>query len=292
LELRRIKSLDSAALHPLSSDAMIHVQRIDNLDLPELAPYRTMRRPAEQREQNIFVAESEKVVDRLLRSQFGVVSLLLPEKWLLRFEPLLAKRREEINVYLLEKERLEILTGFTFYQGVMAIGKIPAPPAFEAILSGSAKPRLFVGIEGITNAENLGGLVRDCAAFGVQALLVDRSSSSPYLRRAVRGSMGAIFHLPALERLNLVETVRALRRERIRCVAAHPHAEQHGLAETDLAGDCCLVFGNEAYGLSPALLEACDERIAIPMAPGVDSLNVGSAVAVFLYEADRQRRQH
>jgi tRNA G18 (ribose-2'-O)-methylase SpoU len=268
---------------------MIHVQRIDTFDLPEVAPYRTMRQQADHREQGIFVAESEKVVDRLLQSRFGVVSLLFPEKWLPRFEHLLARRQEDITVYLMEKERLETLTGFTFYQGVLAVAKIPEPPALESLLARSERPRLFVGFEGITNAENLGGMVRNCAAFGVQGLFVDRSSSSPYLRRAVRASMGNIFRIPVLERIDLVDTVQVLQREGIRCVAAHPHAEEQTLMETDLRSDCCLVFGNEAYGITPALLAACEQKAAIPMAPEVDSLNVGSAAVAFLSETHRQR---
>ncbi len=269
---------------------MVHVQRIDSLDLPELAPYRTMRRQAEHRQEGIFVAESEKVVRRLLESDFPVVSLLFPERWLSSFEPLLAQRSEDIRVYLLEKEKLETLTGFTFYQGVLGIGKIPKAPSLEQLVVQSAPPRLYAAVQGIANAENLGGMVRSCAAFGVHGLLVDSTSSSPYLRRAVRSSMGTIFRLPALEGLDLVQTIRFLRAHGIRCVAAHPHAEGLQLTETDLSTDCCIVFGSEGHGLSTALLAECDEAVAIPMAAGVDSLNVGTAAAVFLYEASRQRK--
>src|SRR5258705_392511 len=104
---------------------MVHVERIDSLDLPELAPYGTMRRQQEHRHEGFFVAESDKVVQRLLESDFEVISLLLPEKWLAHFEPFLAKRSETIRVYLLEKQKLETLTGFSFYQGVLAVGRIP-----------------------------------------------------------------------------------------------------------------------------------------------------------------------
>ena len=75
----------------------------------------------------------------------------------------------------------------------------------------------------------------------------------------------------------------------MRCFAAHPPAAGKTLAQADFSNDCCLVFGNEGHGISAAVLEACDEAVAIPMANEVDSLNVGSAAAVFLYEASRQR---
>jgi tRNA G18 (ribose-2'-O)-methylase SpoU len=104
---------------------MFRVQTITSLDLPELAPYRTMRRPLEHEAQGIFVAEGEKVVRRLLESHFQTVSVLLPEKHLDDFRPLLEARPENLVVYLADKKLLEALIGFSFYQGVLAVGKIP-----------------------------------------------------------------------------------------------------------------------------------------------------------------------
>jgi tRNA G18 (ribose-2'-O)-methylase SpoU len=282
-------SCDPGGFVAFSGGTMVYVERIESLDLPELAPYRTMRRQVEHRREGIFVAESDKVVRRLLESDFTVVSLLLPEKWARHFEPVLARRMEEITVYIMEKEQLETLTGFSFYQGVLAVGKVPEAPSLDQLVAACSHPQLFVAVEGVTNAENLGGMVRNCAAFGVQGLLIDRSTSSPFLRRAVRGSMGTIFRLPVLENLDLVQTVRFLRSRSIRCVAAHPHDAGRKLPEVGFSGDCCIIFGSEGYGLSSELLEACDEAVAIPMMPGVDSLNVGSAAAVFLYEASCSR---
>jgi len=269
---------------------MFHIQHIDSLDLPDLAPYRTMKRPVAHEAQGIFVAESEKVVRRLLESHFDVVSVLLPQKWLPHFEPLLQARREDIPVYVVDKKHiLEELIGFSMFQGIMAVGRIPAPISLNDALSRSGRPRLFVALDALANAENLGVLVRNCVAFGVQTLLVGETSASPFLRRAVRNSMGTIFQLPVVESSNLVRTLEELRHCGVRCVAAHPHATGKTLAHANLAGDCCIVMGSEGDGISPSVLAACDEAVAIPMPPAVDSLNVGSASAVFLYEASRQR---
>jgi tRNA G18 (ribose-2'-O)-methylase SpoU len=101
--------------------------------------------------------------------------------------------------------------------------------------------------------------------------------------------MGTIFKLPVVEPPSLREALNELQRLGVRCVAAHGPARNRSLAQCDLRGDCCIVLGSEGYGLSPAILEACSEHVAIPMAQGVDSLNVGNAAAVFLYEASRQR---
>jgi tRNA G18 (ribose-2'-O)-methylase SpoU len=288
---------------------MFHVRPISSFDLPGLQPYATLRRSREHEQQGIFVAEGTKVVRRLLESNFTVISIVLPESWLAEFQPLLEKRPEDVTVYLAEKKLLESLTGFSMFQGVLAVGKIPAPVSLENVLTGSPSPRLFVAVDALTNAENLGALARNCVAFRVQALIVGETSSSPFLRRAVRNSMGAILQLPVVELarlgqwrrpgvpshtvpLTLVECLREFRARGIRCVAAHPHTDKRVLSQADFRGDCCLVLGSEGDGISPAVLTACDEAVAIPMPPTVDSLNVGAAAAVFLYEANRQRHAY
>lgn len=160
---------------------MFHVRKIESLDLPELQPYRTMRRPLEHREQGIFVAEGEKVVRRLLESEFSIVSVLLPQKWLADYEPLLRARPEtDIPVYITEKPFLEELVGFSMYQGVLAVGKIPLGRSLSEILAHTPQPRLFVAIEGLSNAENVGAVVRNCAAFHAHGIIVNETSSSPF----------------------------------------------------------------------------------------------------------------
>ena len=180
---------------------MFSLQTIASLELPELAPYRTLRRAAEHAAQGIFVAEGDKVVRRLLESDFGVLSVLLPASRVAEFEPLLRARPEvDIPVFAVtNKAVLEELVGFEMFQGVLAIGKIPAMATLETVLADQRRPRLFAAVDGLTSAENIGLLVRNCAAFGTQALIVGETSSSPFLRRAVRNSMGTIFQLPVVE---------------------------------------------------------------------------------------------
>jgi tRNA G18 (ribose-2'-O)-methylase SpoU len=286
---------------------MFRLEKILAPDAPELAPYRTMRRSAEHEAQGIFIAEGEKVTRRLLESRFTVVSLVLPKKHLENFRPLLEARPETVAVYLVEKELLETITGFSLFQGVLAVGQIPLPASLDEILQKSPAPKLLVAVDELANAENLGALVRNCVAFGVHGLIVGETSTSPFLRRSVRNSMGTIFQLPVWEvkmaseairlrrddppKFSLAQTLRDLRARGIRCIAAHPHASGKILSHANFSGDCCIVFGSEGNGISKTILEACDECVAIPMANGVDSLNVGAAAAVFLYEVQRQRNK-
>ena len=265
------------------------VQPITSFDAPELAPYRTMRRPAEHARQGIFVAEGDKVVQRLLESHFHIISVVLPENRLEEFRPLLESRPEHFNVYLAERKFLVTLVGIELFQGVLAVGKIPRTFSLPDLLAQSPSPRLFATVEGLTNAENIGLLVRNCAAFGTQGLIVGPTCCSPFLRRAVRNSMGTIFQMPVVETTDLIQSLRELRAAGVRCIAAHPHTDKKTPARTEFTGDCCVVFGSEGQGISPEVLAACDEAVAIPMSGNVDSLNVGEAAAVFLYEANRQR---
>ena len=270
---------------------MFSVQKIASFDAPELEPYRTMRRPKEHEARGIFVAEGDKVTQRLLESRFTVLSVVLPENRLAEFQPLIEKRPEPIAVYLADRKFLQTLVGIELFQGVLAVGQIPHPVSLDDLLTTNTTPKLFAAVDGLTNSENIGLLVRNCAAFGLQGLIVGPTSASPFLRRAVRNSMGAIFQLPVVELAHvstLAQALHTLRTRGIRCIAAHPHTDKT-IARADFTRDCCLVFGSEGAGLSPETLAVCDEAVAIPMPPRIDSLNVGAAAAIFLYEANRQR---
>lgn len=263
------------------------VKQTDSLDLPGLEPYCTLRRPVEHQRQGLFVAEGEKVVRRLLESTLTVNSVLMTPEWFETFKAMLEPR--SIEVYVAPKTRVETIVGFPLHQGIMAVGTVPAERSLPEILAVSSPPYLLVAIEGLTNSENIGVLVRNCAAFGVHAIIVGETSSSPYLRRAVRNSMGAVFQIPVVHAVSLADSLSDLRtRFAARILAAHPGGGQQ-LASADLHGNCCLVLGSEGEGISAHILNHCDAMLSIRMENGVDSLNVGSASAVFLFEAVRQR---
>jgi tRNA G18 (ribose-2'-O)-methylase SpoU len=269
---------------------MFRLRKIDSFDDPALAPYRTMRRPREHAELGIFVAEGDKVVQRLLQDpRYGVISVVLPPDRVAEFTPLLEKRPEDLDLFVAEKKLLNTLIGFHMYQGVLAVGKIPPPPALETVLAGAPRPLLLVAADDLTNSENVGVLIRNCAAFGVQGVIIGETCATPWLRRSVRSSMGTIFQLPVVETASLVLTLHNLRAAGVHLVAAHPHTDERTLTQGRFTGDCCIVLGSEGTGIRPEVLEVCDEAVAIRMPPTVDSLNVTSATSVFLYEASRQR---
>jgi len=270
--------------------ANLRIQPIQSLDAPELALYLTLRRVEEHERAGVLVATNIKVVKRLLASQYTVVSALLTPAWLEQLEPKLRARPEtDIPVYIGERKLLETITGYQLHQGALAVAKIPPQPDFETLLNNSPRPLLLVAVEGIASAENLGAVVRNCAAFGAHFLIVGETCGSPFQRRAVSGAMGTTFEQPLVRVDNLVEKLTTLRARGVRCLAAHPRPGATKLSAVDLRGDCCLVFGAEGPGLTASVLAVCDDMVEIPMPSHMNSLNVAVATGVFLYEATRQR---
>jgi tRNA G18 (ribose-2'-O)-methylase SpoU len=267
------------------------VEAIGDFEDPRLAPFRNMRAQIDHLGEGLFIAEGEKIVRRLVESPHPVVSVMLPPEWQAEYEPLLAARPERITLFVAPKSVLSQLTGFTLFQGVLGIGRVPDPIPQDRLLNELQSPKLFAAVDGVTNAVNVGLVIRNAAAMGVQALLVGETSAHPYLRRSVRSAMGSIFKLPYHTTDDLAATLRSLRQAGVRCLAAHPHTDRRFLFDADLTGDTCIVLGSEGDGIRPSVLSECDEAVAVPMQNGIDSLNVGNASAVFFYEAFRQRRR-
>ena len=270
--------------------ADLKIQPVQSLAAPELALYLTLKRVEEHERAGVLVAANLKTVKRLLASKFTVVSALLTPEWLEKLEPQLRARTEaELPVYIAEQKLLETITGYKMHQGALAVAKIPPLPDLATLLENSSRPLLLAAVEGIASAENLGAVVRCCAAFGASFLIIGETCGSPFQRRAVAGSMGTIFEQPVVRVDNLVETLNLLRARGVRCLAAHPRADATKLSAADMRGDCCLVFGAEGPGLTANVLAACDDAVEIPMPSHMNSLNVAVATGIFLYEATRQR---
>ncbi len=270
---------------------MQNIIHIDSLELDELRPYRTMRRAVEHVKQGIFVAESETVVKKLLNTNLAIVSVLITQYRLDEIRHLIDERNnKDFKIFVGEKNILEQIVGFDLHQGIMAVAKIPEPSLIEDAVNQSFQPNLLVALDGLTNADNLGVIVRNCVAFGVDALIVGETSSSPYLRRAIRQSMGTVFDLQIVHTKNLRETLVLLEEKfNIHCLAADAHANDISIQDADLKRNICIVLGAEGSGIRKPVLEVCSEKITIPISDRIDSLNVASASAVFLWEVSRRR---
>lgn len=275
----------------------MRIIRISTLEYPELEPYRTLRGRTHHWKDGFFVAEGEKAIRALLASDLRVKSLLMNEDWLKALEGALRRGgTENSDVYVADETLMEGIVGFPLHQKLLAIGEVPGNPPLETLnppleaLNDTARPRaVHVALEGIADAENMGMILRNCAAFGAASLLVGPDSSNPWLRRSVRVSLGNIFALRIHRAENILDVMRRCRDEfGWRIVGTTPRGGASAIEAS--AADphpLCLFFGSEATGLTDAALALCDERFTIPMRNDVDSINVANAVAVTLFEAMR-----
>ncbi len=262
---------------------------IVSLETPELELYASLRENTEHWRGGVFVAEGEKVVRRLMESGWGIVSMLLSREWYRALEEQLSEERYAgVKVFLADETLLERIVGYKLHKNIMAIGRIPASPALESLGPRAGGSNVHAAVEAIADAENMGAIMRNCAAFGIDTLIVGSDSSSPYLRRSVRVSMGTVFSLRILQTDNLLETLAGLRSmHRWRIAGTTPRGGTNRFSPPSAEHPLCVLFGSEAHGLTPEALELCDEVFTIPMKNGCDSINVANSVAVALYEAVR-----
>jgi len=192
--------------------------------------------------------------------------------------PALAGR--DVPVYEVDKWTLSEVVGFRVTRGVLASADRPAPVAPESLV---ATGNRFVVLESINDFENLGAVFRNCAAFGVDAVLLDSRCADPLYRRSVRVSMGHVFGVcfAVLDR-PWPASLKLLRDAGVRLLAMTPRPSATPLARLQPPPRWALLLGAEGPGLSEDALAAADEWVRIPMADGVDSLNVATAGAVAL----------
>jgi tRNA G18 (ribose-2'-O)-methylase SpoU len=255
---------------------------IDGSDDPRAADYAHVGDPAWLRDPGLFVAEGRLVVERLLLGgRFRVRSLLLTETAREALAVTLAA--VQCPVHLVTREVMQSLTGFDFHRGCLALAERAEASASQPALATS---RRLLSMEGVANPDNVGGLFRIAEAFGADAVLLDPSSGDPLYRKAIRTSMGAALRLPFLHPTPWPEALASLQDEGFAVVALTPRASALPLNDyvRTLHGRerLIVIAGAEGSGLSDDTLDRADVRVRIPIAAGVDSLNVVVAAAVAL----------
>ena len=236
----------------------------------------------------LYMAESSKVITRALEAGHRPRSFLMTERWLPELTDLLSdvqRRFGDVPVYVGPPEVVEAITGFHLHRGALAAMHRPELPSLDDVLRGArggAGARRVAVFDGIVDHTNLGAGFRSAAALGVDAVLVTPECADPLYRRSIRVSMGTVFQVPWTRIDPWPAGVDALR-ERGFTVAALALAD--GAVSLDaLAASAperlALVLGTEGDGLSRRVTAAADVVVTIPMAGGVDSLNVAAASAV------------
>lgn len=227
--------------------------------------------------EGFFIAEGEKVIARAAAAGYPVRSLLLSPQRLADLSAPVAAL--EATTYVASYDVLEAVTGFHVHRGALAsFGRLPLRSA-EDVLAGT---RRVLVMEAVTNHTNLGTVFRSAAGLGIDAVLLNPQSCDPLYRRTVRVSMGQVFAVPYAYLPTWPGGVDLVREAGFRVLALTPAADAVPLQDVVLGADekVALMFGAEGPGLTEEAMGAADQRVRIPMAAGVDSLNVAAAAAV------------
>lgn len=230
-------------------------------------------------EKGVFIAESPKVIRVALDAGYEPVSLLCERRHITGDAADIIARCGDIPVYTGERELLAQLTGYTLTRGVLCAMRRPQSRSLASVLDGA---RRVVVIDGVVDTTNIGAIFRSAAALGIDAVLLTKNACDPLNRRAVRVSMGSVFLVPwtwldsydELTALGFKTVAMALTDKSIALDAPVLKAEQR----------LAIVMGTEGDGLPKETIASTDYVVRIPMAHGVDSLNVAAAAAVAFWE--------
>ena len=271
---------------------MKNIIEITDFDAPELDAYaRLTERQLLNRdnpEKGLFIAESPKVIERALNAGYVPVSLLLEKKHITGEAKEIILRCSDIPVYTADFEVLMQLTGFNLTRGALCLMHRPKLPSVASVCANAKRIAI---LEDVMNPTNIGAIFRSAAALNIDAILLTPACSNPLYRRSIRVSMGTVFQIPwtflgdteakwpqpAIDELHAegFKTAALALSDDSVCID-HPAL----MAEEKLA----IILGTEGDGLAADTIADCDYTVKIPMAHGVDSLNVAAASAVAFWQ--------
>jgi len=274
---------------------------IDSLDDPRVSLYRDVRDRFLRGEHDCFVAESVKVVERLLASRFQPASLLLEDGVAVRLAGALDAIDPTVPVYTAAPTLLRGIAGYHVHRGALAIVRRPDRQTLswhgvvDGLRGSGDESWTLLAANGVTHMDNIGALFRNGAALDVGGILLDDRCCDPLLRKPIRVAMGHSLHLPFgwCDRLSTI--LPRLRDEHGAMIVALEGHDHPALATTrvqpieELPADpkLVLVVGSEGHGIDGDILAICDRVVEIPMRQGVPSLNLATAAAIAL---DQRRR--
>lgn len=257
---------------------------VDDLDDARLADYRHLREPnvraRVERNAGIFTVEGWLSLEALAESPYPVRSALVATKYAARAQSIVD---DDVPIYAVPESALEEVTGVHFHRGVVGVAERPTAQDPSEILEGAH--RVLV-LEGVNDYENLGSLFRNASAFGVDAVLLDPTTTDPLYRRATRVSLGHVLRVPfARVGTDAWPTILGdLHRDGMAVLALTPAADVTPIGSVldQLPDRVAVLVGAEGPGLSGEAMAAADHRVRIPMTPGTDSVNVATAAAIAL----------
>jgi len=252
------------------------ITKIENINISELEIYSSLRESA-FRDDGSFIADSPKVVNLLLESGIEVKSLLATQEYYDAFEELITTSTIP-KKYLTTKEEMKKIVGHKIHHNAMMHGIRPTNVELEEL--GDE----VLLLDGITSAENVGSIVRSCAALGVNSLVFANETPHPFNRRALRVAMGHSHMIKVHMHQDIKLTINTMQERGYRIYAAEVCEGSTPLSEVQTPDKWVLIMGHEGRGISEDILELVDEVVTIEMQEGVKSLNVGVAASLMMYK--------
>jgi len=261
----------------------VALERLNGPLDPRVADFRDLADPELVRSRGLFVAEGRLVVRRVIDDvRYVVRSVLVNDAAYESLKPELDRLAEHASVYLCEPRDFPDITGHQIHRGCLALVERPAELSLESLLGGA---RRIVVLEAVANADNVGGVFRNAAAFAADAVLLSPATCDPLYRKAIRTSMAAALRVPFGRVEVWPSGLQTLRSRGFVLAALTPRRPAVDL-ETfvrDAPPKLALIVGTEGEGLSEAVEALSDVRVSIPIEPDVDSLNLSVAVGIALY---------
>ena len=271
---------------------MVKVIRIEDFGAKELDVYARLREVQllnrHEPEKGIFIAESPRVIERALDAGCVPLSFLAEERYWEREMRGMRERCGDVPLYTAKLEVLTRITGYQLTRGMLCAMGRPRLRTVEEVCRGAKR---IVVLENVVNPTNVGAIFRSAAALSMDGVLLTPDCSDPLYRRAIRVSMGTVFQIPWTYLGD--GWIRTLREMGFRMAAMALTKEAMSVADPRLKKEerLALVLGTEGDGLAESTIWDCDYQVRIPMAQGVDSLNVAAASAVAFWEL-RDRSQN
>lgn len=260
--------------------------RIDDPSDPRIAGYRDIRERDLVGRSGRFVAEGTVVLRLLVDAhrgggRFEAESLLLLENRIDGLTEILGDVPSDVPIYVASRHVMNDIAGFDIHRGVLALGKRRDIPTIETLMARLPAHALVVAACGIANHDNVGAIFRNAAAFGADAVLMDETCCDPLYRKALRVSVGSVLRLPYAREGSIGAMLSALSSGGVQIWGLSP-AGVTDIREIQPAPRLALLTGTEGEGLPHSVLQSI-RTAGIPQAPGLDSLNAGTATGIALF---------
>jgi tRNA G18 (ribose-2'-O)-methylase SpoU len=262
------------------------VERIYRADDPRVASYYGVRDGELVRIRGLFVAEGRHIVRRVVdHGRYRVQSVLVNDAALHDLESVIGRLGADVPIFVSGAKALADIAGYDVHRGCLALVHRPPPTSVDALIA--AATRLVV-LEAVSNADNVGGIFRNAAAFGASGVLLSPTCCDALYRKAIRTSMGATLGVPfasadADDWPRVLTRVKAAGFTIVALTPREPSETLEAFAVRPRPSRLALIVGAEGAGLTPPVEAAADYRVRIPISDKVDSLNAAVAAGIALY---------